>query len=64
MNRKEKDIVRAYFRAVKYASQIESRVRIMLIGDEDSGNTHRSVGQSGRGGGGVKFSIQSAKRTS
>ena len=40
MNRKEKDIVRAYFRAVKYASQIESRVRIMLIGDEDSGNLH------------------------
>ena len=38
MNRKEKDIVRAYFRAVKYASQIESRVRIMLIGDEESGN--------------------------
>ena len=37
MNRKEKDIVRAYFRAVKYASQIESRVRIMLIGDEESG---------------------------
>ena len=39
MNRKEKDIVRAYFRAVKYASQIESRVRIMLIGDEESGTS-------------------------
>ena len=37
MNRKEKDIVRAYIKAVKYASQIESRVRIMLIGDEESG---------------------------
>ena len=37
MNRKEKDIVRAFFRAVKYASQIESRVRIMLIGDEETG---------------------------
>ena len=43
MNRKEKDIVRAYFKAVKYASQIESRVRIMLIGDEDSGNSNSHI---------------------
>ena len=39
MNRKEKDIVRGYLSAVKYASQLESRVRIMLIGDTGSGNS-------------------------
>ncbi len=37
MNRKEKDIVRGYLSAIKYASQLESRVRIMLIGDTGSG---------------------------
>ena len=37
MNRKEKEIIKAYLMAVKYASQLESRVRIMLIGDEGSG---------------------------
>ena len=35
--------MRAYFRAVKYASQIESRVRIMLIGDEESGTKFNIV---------------------
>lgn len=37
MNRKEKEIIKAYLKAVKYASQLESRVRIMLIGDGGSG---------------------------
>ena len=37
MNRKEKEIIRAYLRAVKYASQLESRVRIMVIGDTETG---------------------------
>ena len=37
MNRKEKEIIKAYLMAVKYASQLESRVRIMLIGDRGSG---------------------------
>jgi transcriptional regulator with AAA-type ATPase domain len=37
MNRKEKNIVRGYLNAVKYASHLESRVRVMLIGDTGSG---------------------------
>ena len=37
MNRKEKDIIKAYLKAVKHASQLESRIRIMLIGDSASG---------------------------
>ena len=37
MNRKEKDIIRAYRRAVRYASHLESRVRIMLVGDTGTG---------------------------
>ena len=37
MNRKEKNIVRGFLSAVKYASQVESRVRVMLIGDTGSG---------------------------
>lgn len=37
MNQKEKDIIRAYLKAVKYAHHLESRVRIMLIGDRDTG---------------------------
>ena len=42
MNRKEKAVVRAYLRAVKYASQQESRVRIMLVGDCGSGESTAS----------------------
>ena len=37
MNRKDKEIVKAYYRALKYASHQESRVRIMLVGDSGSG---------------------------
>ena len=37
MNRKEKNIVRGFLGAVKYASQMESRIRVMLIGDTGSG---------------------------
>ena len=37
MNRKEKDIIRAYLRAVQYASHLESRVRIVLVGDTGTG---------------------------
>ena len=37
MNRKEKDIIRAYLRAVRYASHLESRVRIVLVGDTGTG---------------------------
>ncbi len=37
MNRKEKDIIRAYMKAVKQASHLESRVRIMLVGDRGTG---------------------------
>ena len=37
MNRKEKEIIRAYHRAVRYASHLESRVRIVLVGDTGTG---------------------------
>ncbi len=37
MNRIEKNIVRGYLNAVKYASLLESRVRIVLVGDTGSG---------------------------
>ena len=37
MNRKEKKIVRGYLNAVKLASQLESRIRIVLVGDTGSG---------------------------
>lgn len=37
MNRKEKDIISAYLRAVCYASHLESRVRIVLVGDTGTG---------------------------
>ena len=39
MNRKEKDIIRAYLRAVRYASHLESRVRIVLVGDTGTGES-------------------------
>lgn len=53
MNRKEKNIVRGYLNAVKFASQLESRVRIMLVGDTGSGE------QSWGGGGGILLNQQS-----
>ena len=37
MNRKEKDIIRAYLRAIRYASHLESRIRIVLVGDTGTG---------------------------
>ena len=37
MNRKEKDIVRAYYRALKYATHKEFRTRVFLIGDCGTG---------------------------
>ena len=48
MNRKEKEIIRGYLNAVKYASQLESRVRIMLVGDTGSGGCGLNIqGSSG-----------------
>ena len=41
MNGKEKAIIRAYLRAVRYATHLESRVRIVLVGDSGTGeHTH------------------------
>ena len=39
MNRKEKDIIRAYLKALRYASHLESRVRIVLVGDTGTGKS-------------------------
>ena len=39
MNRKEKDIIRAYLRAIRYASHLESRIRIVLVGDTGTGES-------------------------
>ena len=43
MNRKEKNIVRGYLNAVKYASQLESRVRVMFVGDTASGKEQNDL---------------------
>ena len=37
MNRKEKDVIRAFFRATKHAGHIESRVRLVISGDRGTG---------------------------
>ncbi len=42
MNRHEKEVLRAYERAVKYASHTESKTRIIITGDRATGEEHRS----------------------
>ena len=49
MNRIEENIVRGYLNAVKYASLLESRVRIVLVGDTGSGTWLRGVFQYHQG---------------
>lgn len=39
MNQKEKEIIRAYRRAIRYASHLESRVRIVFVGDVGTGRS-------------------------
>ncbi len=37
MNRREKELIRAYIRALKYASHTESKARIVLTGARGTG---------------------------
>lgn len=48
MNQKEKDIIRAYLRAIRYASHLESRIRIVLLGDTGTGEPTITIIQFSR----------------